>query len=141
LRVEEWRLEDGGGEAESVLQWEIDSIDGLGSHGPFLAVNRSAQPRDFTVIPKQAAAPDVAKDVIRLHFVGRVVSPRFRIAYTHIQSVELRLGFRFGRRIHPRERFNALPERGDDVANHRLYLGLGLGREKALRVDLSHLVA
>src|SRR5208283_3412643 len=85
LRVEEWPLENGGGEAESVLQWEIDGVDGLGSHGPFLAVNRSAQPRDFTVIPKQAAAPDVAKDVIRLHFVGRVVSPRFRIAYTHIQ--------------------------------------------------------
>ena len=126
LRVEERWLENRGREVERVLQRQIHRVDRLRGHRPFLAVNRPAQSRDITVILEKVAAPDVAEDVIRLHFVSRVIAPCLRVADPDIQRVELGLGFRFGGRVHPGERFNPLPERGDDVGNHRLHLGLGL---------------
>jgi hypothetical protein len=58
------------------------------------------------MIIKQAAAPEVAEDVAGLDLVGRVIAPRLRVTDSHIESVELGLGFGLGRRIHPGESIN-----------------------------------
>ena len=109
-RVKEWRLQDGGREAKSVLQWQVDGVYRLRIHGPFLAVDRCAQTPEFSLILKQAATPNVAEGVVRFHFVGGVVNPYFRVSDTYVQSVELGLGFGFRGGCHPGQSVNSLSE-------------------------------
>ena len=65
LRIEERRLQNGGREVERVLQREIDGIHRLRRHAPFLAIHGTPEARDFAVVLKQAAAPEVAEDIVR----------------------------------------------------------------------------
>src|SRR5262249_21614250 len=51
--IEIWRLEDGGREVQSVLKREIDGIDGLRSHPPFVAVDGLVQLGQVTVVVEE----------------------------------------------------------------------------------------
>src|SRR5215813_11145056 len=39
-RIEIWRLKNGSGEVQRILQRQIDGIDGLRRHPPFILINR-----------------------------------------------------------------------------------------------------
>src|ERR1700744_3834852 len=92
------------------------------------------------VIFEEAAAPDIAKDIVRFYFEVGVVAPGFRIADTHIESGELGLCFGLGCGSHPGKSIDALAKCSDDVCNHRLRFSLCLRREIPLRVKLADFV-
>src|SRR5438552_18632977 len=50
LGIEEGRLQNGSGEIEAVLEWEIQRVDRLGSYPPFVAVYRLTQLGELMVI-------------------------------------------------------------------------------------------
>src|SRR5208282_2767136 len=120
---------------------QLAGIDGLGIHAPLSAIHGMAETGDKAVVIKQAAAPEVAEDVIRLDFVGRVIAPGLRVTDSYVESGELGLGSGLSRGIHPGEGINAAPESGDDVRNHGFDLGLGFGWEVALGVHFPDGVA
>ena len=70
LGIEEGRLEDGGGEVERVVEREVDGVYGLRLHGPFLAIDGGADAVDLVVVLEEVAAPDVAEEVVGLHFIA-----------------------------------------------------------------------
>jgi hypothetical protein len=101
LRVEERGLEHCGGESHRVLQGQLHRVHSQRRVYPLFAINQMAETGDIAVVIKQAAASQVAENVIRLDFVGGVVAPSLRVTDSHIESIELGLGFSLGRRVHP----------------------------------------
>jgi len=81
-------------EIERVLQGQFAGTDGLRikTPHPLLAIDRMIEMSDRPVVFKQAAAPNVAEEVIGLNFVGRIVGPGLGVADSRVEGIELGLG-------------------------------------------------
>src|SRR5438045_1275008 len=64
LRIEEWRFQNGRGEIESVLEGEIQGVDRLRSHPPFVAINLLTQFGKLMMIFPFRRPPGVPERII-----------------------------------------------------------------------------
>ena len=135
--VVEGRLEDAGREVHRVLQRQVDRVHGVRAQPPFAAVDRLAELGELVAIFELLRAPGIAEGVVGADLERRIIAPALRIADADGDGLDLaaRLGER--RRAPSSEAGQAAVEGLDDVADHRLHVGLGRGGEVALDVDLA----
>ena len=130
-----------GGKVQRVLHRKVHRVGGLGRHAPFLPVHGLAELREAAAVVEELRPLRVAERVVLADLQARVVDPLLGIPDADIERPELRAGLLLRRRRHPLELVDPAAERGDDVLDHLLGLGLVLGREVLLDVEPAHRVA
>ena len=141
LRVEEGRLQDGGGEDDLVQGGVVIGIHGLGRHAPFAAVHRLVHPGHVPVPVRHLGAEHRAIEVIGLHHHGGIVAEMVRIADLHGELGELGLGRGLGLGAHPVQLVDPGGQGCADIGHQLQHLGLGFGREVLLHIDLADRLA
>ncbi len=141
LGIEERRLQDRGREHDLVHGRVVVGVHRLGRHAPLGAVDRAAQPPG-AALPLELFGPlGVAVEVVRRDLQGGVVAPSVGIGDLDGEVGELVQRLLLGHRGHPVELLDARGEGALQVVDQLQHLGLGLGREVALDVELAHRLA
>src|SRR6059058_3192194 len=125
LRIEERRFQNGSGEVESVLEWEIQGVDRLRSHPPFVAVDGFTQLSELVMIFPLLRSPGVPERIITTNDEPAIIAPFLGITDSDTQRFELGFGLRFCRWRHPGQRVDAMVEPGEKIFYHLLHRGLG----------------
>ncbi len=129
VHVEEWRLQDRGGEHDLVHAGVVVGIHGLRRHVPLAAVDRAAELGDLAIVLDLVGAHHVADQIIGLHRQLRVVLPFVRIADLGRELGQFLQRPGLGFRAHPVEILDADLVGLHQVADQYLHPRLGLGRE------------
>src|SRR5438874_3183057 len=95
LRIEERRFQNGSGEVESVLEREIQGVDRLRSHPPFVAVDGLTQLRQLIMVFPFLRSPGVPERIITTNDEPGIVAPFLGITDADTQSFEFGFGLRF----------------------------------------------
>ncbi len=64
LGIEEGGLKNSGGEVETVVEREVDGVDGLGRHAPLFAVDGGADAVQRVVIIKETDFPEIGEEIV-----------------------------------------------------------------------------
>ncbi len=138
VRIEGRGLHDGG-EEDDLVPRRV----GVGIHqeyrlqeDPVIRVPR--QPAEVFLADQSEAAAGVADRVAAPHIEGARVAPDLGVEQLDTDLGELVAGPGAGFRRHPFELRQPRVEGGDQVVDHRLGRGLGVGRHVALDVGLAH---
>src|SRR4029077_1747042 len=75
LEIEERRIQNGSGKVESVLEREIQRVDGLRSDPPFVAIDRLTYLRELVVIFPCRPPPGVPKRIISPNDEPDIIAP------------------------------------------------------------------
>src|SRR5438552_15132081 len=108
LWIEERRLQNGSGEIEAVLEWEIQRVDRLGSYPPFVAINTLTQLGQLVMIFPFLRSPGVPERVIPTNDEPGVIAPFLGITDADAQSFAFGFGLHFCHRRHPAGRIDAM---------------------------------
>src|SRR5438552_1963407 len=125
LRIEERRVQNGSGEVESVLEREIQGVDRLWSHPPFVAVDGFTQLGELMMIFPFLRSPGVPERILTTNDEPAIIAPFLGITDSNTQSFELAFGLHFGRWPHPGERVDAMVEPCEKIVYHLLHRRLG----------------
>src|SRR5438105_8148657 len=79
LRIEEGRFQNGSREVQSVLKREIKRVDGLRSHPPFVAVNRSTQLGQLMMVFPFRRPPRIPEWIVTPDDESGIIAPSFRV--------------------------------------------------------------
>src|SRR4029077_18816822 len=94
LEIEERRIQNGSGKVESVLEREIQRVDGLRSHPPFVAIDRLILLRQLVMIFPFRRPPGIPERIISTNDESGIIAPFLGITDTDTQSFELGFGLR-----------------------------------------------
>ncbi len=137
IRVEERRLQDGGREHDFVLQRVVVRVDRLRAHAPFGLVHRLADLGQVPLVVELLGGHHVAQVAVAAGAQAVPLTPLFRIADLGREALPLGDGLGLGLRAHPVQLFDAGLQRGTQVGHQGFHLGLGIGREGDLDVQLA----
>src|SRR5205814_6962067 len=89
LRIEERRVQNGSGEVESVLEREIQGVDRLRSHPPFIAGDGFTQLGELMMIFPFLRSPGVPDRIIMTNDEPGIIAPFLRMTDADTKSFEL----------------------------------------------------
>ncbi|CAB4933943.1 unannotated protein [freshwater metagenome] len=137
LGVEERRLQNGCGKDDFVHPGVVVGVDGLRRHEPFVAIDRSAELVEITLIVGFVAAAVVAEQIVGGDVDARVVAPAVGVADLGGELVQLVQGFAARLRAHPFELGDVAAVGLGEVVDEHLHACLRVRREVAFDVELA----
>ena len=135
--VEEWRLQNAGGEDDLIARAVVISVDRRRRHAPFLAIERLIDLGDLPARFKFVGPLVITQQVAVTDAQFGIVAPNIGIADLVADSVEFYFGLFLGVCGHPGQASDVFIQRLLQRGHHFQHALLAFGAEGALHVTLA----